>query len=149
MALQFQGWGVSESLFFFLIILFIYLLFLAALGLCCCTCFSLVVASGGCSLVVVLRLLNVVVSRVAEHRLWSTGSAAVALGLSCSSACGILLDQGSNPSPPQWQADSHPLSHQGSPESFFLWPLLEVHLLHSPPTIPGGLWAVLVFARSI
>ena len=43
------------------------------------------------------------------------GSAVVAHGPSCSAACGILLDQGTNPCPPHWQADSQPLRHQGSP----------------------------------
>ena len=43
------------------------------------------------------------------------GSAVVAHGPSCSAACGILPDQGPNPCPPHWQADSQPLRHQGSP----------------------------------
>ena len=43
------------------------------------------------------------------------GSAVVAHGPSCSTACGIFLDQGSNPCPPHWQADSQPLHHQRSP----------------------------------
>ena len=43
------------------------------------------------------------------------GSAVVAHGPSCSAACGILPDQGSNPCPLHWQADSQPLRHQGSP----------------------------------
>ena len=43
------------------------------------------------------------------------GSAVVAHGLSCSVACGILPDQGSNPCPLHWQAESQPLRHQGSP----------------------------------
>ena len=43
------------------------------------------------------------------------GSVVVAHGLSCSAACGILPDQGSNPRPLHWQADSQPLRHQGSP----------------------------------
>ena len=47
------------------------------------------------------------------------GSAIVAHGPSCSAACGILPDQGSNPCPPHWQADSQPLHHQGSPWTFF------------------------------
>ena len=34
--------------------------------------------------------------------------------LSCSLACGIFLDRGSNPHPVHWQAASSPLSHQGS-----------------------------------
>ena len=46
------------------------------------------------------------------------GSAVVAHGPSCSTACGILPDQGLNPCPLHWQADSQPLRHQGSP-SFF------------------------------
>ena len=43
------------------------------------------------------------------------GSVTVAHGPSCSAACGILPDQGSNPCPLHWQADSQPLLHQGSP----------------------------------
>ena len=44
----------------------------------------------------------------------------VAHGPSCSAACGILPDQGSNLCPLHWQADSQPLGHQGSPkEAFF------------------------------
>ena len=43
------------------------------------------------------------------------GSVIVAHGPSCSVACGILPDQGSNPCPLHRQADSQPLSHQGSP----------------------------------
>ena len=34
--------------------------------------------------------------------------------LSCSMACGILPDQGSNPCTLHWYADSHPLDHRGS-----------------------------------
>ena len=52
--------------------------------------------------------------------LWSTGSrragsVVVAHGPSCSTACGIFPDQGSNPCALHWQADSQPLRHQGSP----------------------------------
>ena len=58
-----------------------------------------------------------------HHRsllLRSTGSrrassVVVAHGLSCSAACGLFPDQGSNPCPLHWQADSQPLRHQGSP----------------------------------
>ena len=46
------------------------------------------------------------------------GSVVVAHGLSCSAACGIFPDQGSNPCPLHWQADSQPLRHQGSPKQF-------------------------------
>ena len=44
--------------------------------------------------------------------------------LSCSSACGIFLDQGSNRCLRHWQADSSPLSHQGSPALTFKSQLL-------------------------
>ncbi|KAJ8776297.1 hypothetical protein J1605_015595 [Eschrichtius robustus] len=44
------------------------------------------------------------------------GSVVVAHGPSCSAACGIFADQGSNPCPLHWQADSQPLRHQGSPQ---------------------------------
>ena len=37
-------------------------------------------------------------------------------GLGCSVACGIFLDQGSNPCLLHWQVDSLPLSHQESPK---------------------------------
>ena len=47
------------------------------------------------------------------------GSAIVAHGRSCSAACGILPDQGSNPRPLHQQADSQPLRHQGSPGYIF------------------------------
>ena len=53
-------------------------------------------------------------------------------GLRCSVACGVFLDQGLNPCLLHWQADSLPLSLQGS-WSFFLnsWVTPEPHpLLH-------------------
>ena len=50
------------------------------------------------------------------------GSVLVAHGPSCSAACGIFPDQGSNPCPLHWQADSQPLRHQGSPiNDIFTW----------------------------
>ena len=52
------------------------------------------------------------------------GSVVVAHGPSCSAACGIFPDQGSNPRPLHWQADSKPLRHQGSPWN----PLLNSYL---------------------
>ena len=47
-------------------------------------------------------------------------SVVVAHGLSCSTVCGIFLDQGSNSCPLHWQSDSYPLYHQGSPFGFLL-----------------------------
>ena len=99
--------------FFFLIYLFIYLwlcwVFVSVRGL------SLVAASGAHSS---SRCAGLSLSR--PLLLWSpgsrrAGSVVVAHGPSCSAACGIFPDQGSNPCPLHWQADSQPLCHQGSP----------------------------------
>ena len=57
------------------------------------------------------------------------GSAVVAHGPSCSVACGIFPDQGSNPYALHWQADSQPLRHQGSP--LWLWFLPKITEIHS------------------
>ncbi|XP_067607093.1 cilia- and flagella-associated protein 68 isoform X1 [Pseudorca crassidens] len=50
----------------------------------------------------------------------STGSAAMVHRPSCSAACGIFPDRGTNPCPLHRQVDSQPLRHQGSPRLFFL-----------------------------
>ena len=99
--------------FFFLYIYFIYL-FLTALGLRCCAWAFSSCGEQGLLFIAVRRLLIVVASLIAEHglqahglqQLWHTGSVVVAHGLSCSMACGILPEQGSNPCPLHWQADS-------------------------------------------
>ena len=97
-------------------ILFTYLS-LAVLGLCYYVGFSLVT---GFSLVAVCGLLLAVASLVAEHGLEGALATVVgAYGLSCSTACGSFLDQGSNPCLLHWQVDSLPLSHQGSPDLAF------------------------------
>ena len=94
---------------FFFLILFIYL-FMAVLGLrFCARAFSSCSKRGPLFIAVHGPLL-----------LRSTGSrraglAIVAHGPSRSAACGTLPDQGSNPCPLHWQADSQPLHHQGSP----------------------------------
>ena len=49
------------------------------------------------------------------------GSAAMAHGPSRSAACGIFLDQGTNPCPLHWQADFQPLHHQGSPGVYWVF----------------------------
>ena len=105
--------------FFFLINIFIYLfllcwVFVSVRGL------SLVAASGGHSS---SRCMGLSLSR--PLLLQSTGSrragsVVVAHGPSCSAACGILPDQGSNPCPLHWQADSQPLCHQGSPKKHII-----------------------------
>ena len=55
-----------------------------------------------------LLLLESLASRV-----WA--SVIAAHRLSCSKACGIFQDQGSNSCSLHWQADSQPLDHQGRP----------------------------------
>ena len=96
-------WEVPLPNFLF-IYLFIYLwlcwVFVSVQGL------SLVAASGGHSS---SRCAGLSLSRPLLLR--STGSrravsVAVAHGPSCSAACGIFPDQGSNPCPLHWQADS-------------------------------------------
>ena len=92
-------------IFLFKKILRIYL-FLAALGLHCCAWAFCSCSERGLLFVAVHGLLTAVASLVAEHRLYSEGSVVVVHGLSCSAARGIFLDQGSNPCPLHWQADS-------------------------------------------
>ena len=110
---------VCWKIFFFLINLFIYLfllcwVFVSVRGL------SLVAASGGhsSSWCAGLSLSWPLLLRSTGSR--RAGSAIVAHGPSCSTVCGILPDQGSNPCPLRWQADSQPLRHQGSPVGRFL-----------------------------
>ena len=112
-----------HSFFFFkllglFIYLFIYLwlcwVFVSVRGL------SLVVASGGhsssrCAGPSLARPL--LLPSTGSRR---AGSVIVAHGPSCSVACGIFPDQGSNPCLLHWQADSQPLRHQGSPSFFFM-----------------------------
>ena len=80
---------------------------------------SLVVASGGRSS---SRCAGLSPSRPLSLRSTGSrraGSVIVAHGPSCSVACGIFPDQGSNPCSLHWQADSQPLRHQGSPPVYY------------------------------
>ena len=89
---------------------------------------SLVAASGGhsSSRCAGLSLSRPLLLRSTDSR--RAGSVVVAYGPSCSAACGILPDQGSNPCPLHWQADSQPLRHQGSPGfSFFNWKIFALN----------------------
>ena len=107
----------SQLYFLFLKKLFIYLfiylwlcwVFVSVPGL------SLVAASGGhsSSRCVGLSLSQPLLLRSTGSR--RAGSVIVAHGPSCSAACVIFPDQGLNPCPLHWQADSQPLRHQGSP----------------------------------
>ena len=92
---------------------------------------SLVVASGGQSS---SQCAGLSLSRPLLLRSTGSscaGSVVVAHGPSCSAACGILPDQGSNPCPLHWQADSQPLRHQGSPQKTFISLTLPFILLPS------------------
>ena len=90
---------------------------MAALGLCCCTqVFS------SRSEPELLSSCGTQASRCSDFSCgaWALGAQAsvvVACRLSCPVACGIFPDQGSNSYPLHWQADSSPLSHQGSPRT--------------------------------
>ena len=96
---------IQQSLKFFLKLIN---LLLTMLGLCCCAGFSLVVAHS---------LLIAVASLVAEglQGAWAAEVGAAGLqrtdlvvvmhGLDCSTACGVFLDQDSNPCLLHWQLD--------------------------------------------
>ena len=108
---------VYRYYYFFLFYLFIYLfiyfwlcwVFVSVRGL------SLVAASGGhsSSQCAGLSLSRPLLLRSTGSR--RAGSVVVTHGPSCSAACGIFPDQGPNLCPLQWQADSQPPRHQGSP----------------------------------
>ena len=116
----------SQNLVFFFFFIFYFFIDFWLLGLRCCTWAFSTCGKWGLLFIAVYGLLIVVASLVAEHGLqarrlrqlqhagsvvvahglWSTGSVFVAHGLSCSMACGIFPDQGSNLCPLHWQADS-------------------------------------------
>ena len=124
-------WSQEGMQGFFLKFVFIDL-FLAVLVLHCYADFSLVVVSGGYSLVVVCVRLIAAASLVANHglqacrlqQLQHMGSVVMAprlqsivsvvVGAWAQLLCRILLDQGLNLCLLHWQEDSSPLSHQGS-----------------------------------
>ena len=114
--MNFISWELHLKKFFIYFIfinLFIYFwlcwVFVSVRGL------SLVVASRGhsSSWFAGLSLSRPLLLRSTGSR--RAGSVIVAHGPRCSAACGIFPDQGSNPCPLHWQADSQPLHHQGSP----------------------------------
>ena len=81
-------------------------LYLAVLGLHCCAWAFSSCGVWGFSLQWLLLLKSMVSSAPRLQQLWLVGSTVVARKLSCRSACGIFPDQGSNPCPLHWQADS-------------------------------------------
>ena len=109
-------WQVDSFLKFYLFIYYFWLcwVFVSVQGL------SLLAASGGHSSprCAGLSLSQPLLLQSTGSR--RAGSVVVAHGSSCSAACGIFPDQGSNPCPLHWQADSQPLRHQGSPGRWIL-----------------------------
>ena len=107
-------WSSSSCSFFFF---FVYLFIYGCVGSSFLWGLSLVAASGGhsSSQCAGLSLSRPLLLRSTGSR--RTGSVIVVHGPSCSTACGIFPDQGSNLCPLHWQADSQPLRHQGSPSS--------------------------------
>ena len=102
----------NRLFFFFNLFFWLCWVFVSVRGL------SLVVAGGGHSSP---RCAGLSLSR---PLLWSTGSrragsVVAAHGPSFSAACGTFPDQGPNPCPLLWQADSQPLRHQGIPKQTF------------------------------
>ena len=113
---RFLFFFLKEFLYFYY--LFIYL-FLAVLGLRFCARVFSSAANGGHSS---LRCAGLSLSRPLLLRSTGSrraGSVVVAHGPSCSTACRIFPDQGLNPRPLHWQADSQPLRRQGSPRFLF------------------------------
>ena len=110
------------------------LLFFCVLGLLCCTGFPLVVVSRGYSSLsfVGLSLWRLLLlgstgfssCGTKAPSSWFPGSGGrlntVVHRLSCSTACGIFPDQGSNWYLLHWQADSLPLSHHRSSSNLLL-----------------------------
>ena len=69
------------------------------------------------------------------------GSVVVTHELSCSVACGIFLNQVSNPCPLHWQVDFQPLDHQGSLQQTLLIHSLESkHNISSHPCCSHYFW---------
>ena len=86
----------------------------------------------------------------------AAGSVVAAHGLSCSAPCGIFPDQGSNPRLLRGQADSLPLSQQGSPSNFVYYifvqnPREEIYFIqpYSKPWIKSYTKQYLTFPLSI
>ena len=107
--------------FFFLIFIYLFIYLWLCWVLVSVRGFSLVVASGGhsSSRCAGLSLSRPLLLRSTGSR--HAGSVTVAHGPSRSVACGIFPDQGLNPCPLHWQADSQPLRHQGSPVVHFIY----------------------------
>ena len=100
LCLPFKAFYFSPFIYYFSF------LSLTVLSLCCCARASHCGGSSGCG----AQAVGTGGLQCLQH----AGSVVVAHGLSCSAACGIFPDQGSNLFPLQWQVNSHPQYHQGS-----------------------------------
>ena len=96
------------------IYLFIYL-FLAVLGLRFCARAFASCGEKGPLFIAVRGPLTIAASLVAEHRLQTRRLSNCGSRAQLLRGMWIFPDQGSNPCPLHWQADSQPLCHQGSP----------------------------------
>ena len=103
---------ISSTSFFFK---FLFYLFLAALGLHCCMRVSLVQWVGDTLAWDAQASYRDGFSWCRAQALGTQASVVLAHSLSCSTACGLFLEQGSNPCSLRSHADSHPLHHLGSP----------------------------------
>ena len=97
----------TASLFFKM-----YLLLYGCLGLCCCL-WTFIAWAGATFSWGARTSHGGGFSCCGPQALGAWALVVVVHGLSCSVACGIFLEQGLNPCPLHWQADSHPLYHQG------------------------------------
>ena len=137
--------GTTSTLFKKFLFIYIYFwlcwVFVSVWGL------SLVAASGGhsSSRCAGLSLSRPLLLRSTGSR--RTGSAVVAHGPSCSAACGIFPDQGSNPCPLHWQVDSQPLRHQGSPKCYHFWVVFCLVLMSAKEEKYAAKWTLTRFVN--
>ena len=111
---------------------------------CMCVCMRVCVCACVCMfclswVFIALRGLSLI---AASRRVWASHCDGLSYGaqsvgkwvsvvvheLSCSEAYGIFLDQESNPCPLQWQVNSYPVSHLGSPRYSVKAQVSEPHL---------------------
>ena len=105
----------NNGILFFFKLIKLFFLFLAVLGLRFCARAFSSCGKRGPPLIAVRGPPTIAASSLRSTGSRRAGSVVVAHGPSRSTARGIFPDQGSNPCPLHWQADSQPLRHQGSP----------------------------------
>ena len=110
---SFRHQVLSFTIFFFFF--FINLFIFAVLGLRFCVRAFSSCGKRGPPFIAVHGPLTIAASLVVEHRLQTRRLSNCGSRAQRSAACGIFPDEGSNPCPLHWQADSQTLRHQGSP----------------------------------